>query len=347
MAEIVHVDGSVGEGGGQVVRTALSLSAITGQTVSIEHIRAGRQDPGLRAQHLTAVRAAADVCGAEVKGAELGSRELTFQPGTPPQPGPYSWEVGTAGAVSLVFQTVLWPLAFADGRSSITLAGGTHVAWSPPVDYVQQVYLPVLAGLGLEASVEIERWGWYPRGGGVVRATIAGQTRLRNLTATERGSLRDVWVRSAASNLPEHIRQRQAQRADFLLRKQGIKPQLEILSPPSPGQGTVVFVLADYRYARAGFTAYGRIRKPAEKVAEEACKAFVRYHKRHRPVDAHLADQLLLPLSFATGSSQYATESVTQHLLTNAWVIQKFLDVHIEIEGDKGQPGTVTITTRR
>jgi RNA 3'-terminal phosphate cyclase (ATP) len=197
----------------------------------------------------------------------------------------------------------------------------------------------------LDASLEIAHWGWYPRGGGVVRASISGRTCLHSLESMERGSLRAVSVRSIASNLPDHIRERQAQRSDFMLRKQGIKPRIEILSPPSQGQGTAVFVLAEYQRARAGFTAYGRIRKPAERVAEEACQAFTRYHKRQRPVDAHLADQLLLPLSFAVGNSQYAVESVTRHLLTNAWVVQKFLDVRIEVAGPEGQPGTVHILT--
>jgi RNA 3'-terminal phosphate cyclase (ATP) len=150
-------------------------------------------------------------------------------------------------------------------------------------------------------------------------------------------------VLSAASNLPAHIRQRQAGRAESLLRKRGIKPTVEVLDPPSPGRGTVVFVFAEYEHACAGFTSYGRIRKPAERVAEEACRAFARYHKRSCPVDVHLADQLLLPLSLANGPSQYAVSEVTQHLLTNAWLIQQFLDVRISVAGREREPGYVTI----
>jgi RNA 3'-terminal phosphate cyclase (ATP) len=349
---MLYLDGAYGEGGGQIVRTALALAALTGKTVRIEDIRARRERPGLRAQHLTAARALGEVCDAGITGAELGSSVLTFEPGGAPRPGIYRWEVGTAGAVTLVFQAVLWPLAFAPGRSDVTLVGGTHVQWSPPADYVQRVFLPILDDLAVRppvAKVLVERWGWYPRGGGSIHATIPGSVRLRPLTLVERGSLRAVSVLSAASNLPDHVRQRQADRADLLLRKRGIKSHIETVSPPSIGPGTVVFCLAEYRHVRVGFTGYGRLHKPAERVAEEACKAYLRYHKRQRPVDAHLADQLLLPLAFAhrapgSGRSTYAVESVTRHLLTQAWLVGQFLaQVRVEVEGSEGEPGMVTI----
>jgi RNA 3'-terminal phosphate cyclase (ATP) len=158
-----------------------------------------------------------------------------------------------------------------------------------------------------------------------------------------RGALRHVSVLSAVSNLPDHIRERQGRRADELLRKQGIKPHVELAAPPSLGKGTCVFVLAEYAHARGGFTSYGRMRKPAEQVAKEACRAFVRYHKQRQPVDRHLADQLLLPLALADGATTFAVSIVTGHLLTNAWVIQQFVDRRIDIEGTEGEPGIVRI----
>jgi RNA 3'-terminal phosphate cyclase (ATP) len=352
---VLYIDGAHGEGGGQIVRTALALSAITGRSVRIEHIRARREKPGLRAQHCTAVAALGEVCDAKVMGAEIGSRTLTFEPGVLPRPGAYRWEVGTAGSVTLVLQAVLWPLALAGGRSEVVLVGGTHVQWSPPLDYVQQVYLAILNGLAERppvAELVVERWGWYPRGGGAIRAIIPGSVSLNPLALTERGSLCGVSVLSAASNLPDHIRQRQADRADFLLRKRGIKARVEVAAPPSPGPGTVVFVLAEYKGVQAGFTGYGRLHKPAERVAEEACTAYFRYHKRQKPVDAHLADQLLLPLAAAHYSpsprhSVYAVESITGHLITQAWLIPQFLDrVRIVIEGNEGEPGLVTVGAR-
>ena len=350
----IHLDGSHGEGGGQLVRTALSLAALTGQRFSVERIRARRANAGLGAQHVAAVRAAAEICEARVQGAEVGSRELLFEPSSPVRPGRYRWEIGTAGSTSLVFQTVLWPLALVPASSEVTLVGGTHVAWSPPVDYVREVFLLQAARLldDVEshdlADVAVERWGWYPRGGGVIHARVPGGVRLRGMCLLDRGSLQRVSVLSAVSNLPQHIRRRQAERADHLLRKQGIRASVRELEPPSVGQGTLVFVLADYQNVRAGFTAYGRLRKPAEEVAEEACKAFVRYHRRKQPVDMHLGDQLLLPAALAAcqlgEQTVYSAESLSGHLATESWVIRQFLsNVAIDLEGEPGGPCTVTV----
>ncbi len=342
---MIEIDGAYGEGGGQLLRTALSLAAVTGQGFHIEHLRARRPKPGLRPQHLAAVHAVAELCDAEVEGAVLNSRTLTFVPQCAPRTGSYRWDVGTAGATTLIFQTVLWPLALSGEPSFVELIGGTHVAWSPPVDYVREVYLRTLSAIasGAVAEVDAERWGWYPRGGGLLRGQIHGGAALDGLSLMERGSLREVSVLSAASNLPQHIVDRQAAQADFYLRKQGIVARIEKDAPLSPGQGTVVFVLAEYEHARAGFVAYGRIRRPAEEVAEEACRAFVRYHRHRQPVDEHLADQLLLPLALAQGASAYAVSGITQHLLTNAWLIGQFLPVEILISGKERKAGTVAI----
>ncbi|MBN1642433.1 MAG: RNA 3'-terminal phosphate cyclase [Anaerolineae bacterium] len=342
---MIELDGAYGEGGGQLLRTALALSAVTGKTFRIARIRARRSTPGLRAQHLTAVHAVGDICRAQIEGAELGSRELVFAPTAPTQPGSYRWEVGTAGSAPLILQAVLWPMALAPGRSELELVGGTHVAWSPPVDYVIDVYLWLLASLagGPVAEVHVGVWGWYPRGGGVLRAVIPGETSLAGLDLVERGSLRYVSVLSAVSRLPAHILERQAAHAEQALRKQGIRPHVTRATPPSPGPGTMVYVLAEYDRARAGFTAYGELRKPAERVAEEACQSFLRYHRRAEPVDRHLADQLVLPLALCGAPSRYAVSCVTQHLLTQAWLVQRFLGVEIAVEGRERERGMVRI----
>ncbi len=178
---MIVVNGSYGEGGGQVLRTSLTLSTLLGEPMRIENIRARRRNPGLQAQHLTGVRAIAQICDAELEGADLGSLTLTFKPRSLPQAGEYSFDVaearkgGSAGATSLVFQTLLLPLTFARGQSRLTIRGGTHVAWSPPFHYLKHVYLPILTRMGLEARAEIEKWGWYPIGGGEMAASISGQ----------------------------------------------------------------------------------------------------------------------------------------------------------------------------
>jgi RNA 3'-terminal phosphate cyclase (ATP) len=346
---MIVINGSYGEGGGQVLRTSLTLSALSGEPLRIENIRAKRRKPGLQAQHLTGVRAIAQICDAELEGADLGSLALTFRPRSSPRAGEYSFDVaearkgGSAGAISLVFQTLLLPLSFAPGQSRLRIRGGTHVAWSPPFHYLTHVYLLTLAGMGLEARAEIERWGWYPIGGGEMTASIRGQgeSYLSGLDLVERGELKHLWGISATSNLPAHIGQRQKKRAEEYLRKRSFDSRMEIVDAPSPGQGTVVFLVAEYERTVAGFSSLGRRGKPAEKVAEEACREFIEYHQSGACLDEHLADQLILPMSLASGPSAFTTCKITQHLLTNVWVVEQFLDVRFDIKGEEGQRGRV------
>ena len=340
---MLTIDGSHGEGGGQILRSALTLSALLGRPIRVENIRVRRQKPGLRPQHLTAARAVAQICDAELEGDALDSRALTFIPRRPPRAGRYHFCVtdaaagGSAGAVSLILQAVLLPLALAEDDSTIVLEGGTHVAWSPPVHYLQHVYLPALARLGLRASIDLERWGWYPRGGGVVTCHIESADRpLSPLHLTERGGLRRITGISATSRLPAHIGRRQRDRTVKLLRSRGFVPEIEIVDAPSPGPGTCVFLLAEFKGgAVAGFTGYGRLRKPAEKVAEEAARAFLAYQRRDGAVDRYLADQLILPLALAGGESRFTTGKVTEHLRTNAWLAEQFLPLRVEIGEDR------------
>jgi RNA 3'-terminal phosphate cyclase (ATP) len=347
---LVTIDGSYGEGGGQVLRTALSLSALLGEAVRIENIRAKRPKPGLQAQHLTGVLATAQVCNAELEGAELGSQTLTFAPQAPPQAGDYSFDVaearkgGSAGSTSLVFQTLLLPLTLADGDSHLTLRGGTHVAWSPPFHYLQHVYLPTLMRMGIEATIEINQWGWYPIGGGEMKARIRGQGTgdkgppfipylLSPITLVERGELKRLWGISALSNLPAHIGQRQKRQVERLLWERGFTPEIEIVDAPSSGQGTVVFLVAEFENVMAGFTSYGARGKRAEKVAEEACRELIQYYDSGQALDKHLADQLILPMSLAAGQSGFTTCEITQHLRTNVGVVEQLMGVKAEIEG--------------
>lgn len=349
---MLTIDGSYGEGGGQVLRTSLALSVISGQPVRIERIRAGRRKPGLRPQHLTGVRAAARVCNAQVEGAKLNAQALTFNPGTPPQAGTYTFDVaqaakgGSAGSVSLVLHTVLLPLALADGTSNLTLKGGTHVAWSPSFDYLKRVYAPTLARAGVKAKVRIAKWGWFPIGGGDVRVTIEGRgadAPLAGLDLRERGELVRVRGVSASSNLPKHIRTRQERAALQALRSNGVNGRIEVMDAPSKGTGTAVFLWAESENAVAGFSSPGKRGKPAERVAEEAVHDLLDYLESGAALDRYLADQLVLPLVLAEGASAFTTECVTQHLLTNAWAVNQFLPGMVRVEGEAGQAGVCWI----
>ena len=353
MTDTVLLDGSYGEGGGQIVRTALGLSALTGRPLRIEHIRAGRSKPGLRPQHLAVVRAMARICDAHLRGDQVGSRSLSFEPGASPKAGEYIFDIpkmagtASAGSVTLLFQALFPPLALAKGVSTLRLAGGTHVRWSPPFHYLAEVYLRAMERVGFRAHLELDQWGWYPRGGGQMVAVVEGlgpnPTSLSPLRLCDRGRLTEVWGISAASNLPDHIRQRQRDRAQARLRARHIKANIELVDAPSPGPGTALFLLAEYEHLSAGFTGYGRIRYPAEKVADDAVQAFEDHRRSRAALDPHLADQVLLPLALVPGPSAYTTSRVTRHLLTNRWVIQHFIEREIRVEGQEGSHGQVTI----
>lgn len=326
---MIHIDGSYGEGGGQILRTSLSLAAITGQPIHIDRIRAGRQKPGLAAQHLTALRAAATICKAELRGDALGSMTLEFIPGGSAQAGRYIFDVtearegGSAGTVSLVLQTILLPLALATGESEVILRGGTHVAFSPSFTYVEQVYLPMLNRMGVQAEAKLNAWGWYPRGGGEVELRVSGRSKLSGINLLERGNLRQVRGLAVVTELPSHIPQRMASRAENLLHEADLRATVQPLRARGVGPGAGLFLTAEYENSLAGSGALGRVGLPAEKVAQMACEELLDFHNTGAPVDVHLADQLLLPAALASQASQYRVTEISTHLTTNAWVIDE------------------------
>ncbi|MEW6500680.1 MAG: RNA 3'-terminal phosphate cyclase [Thermodesulfobacteriota bacterium] len=344
------IDGAYGEGGGQVLRTALTLAVLTGQPLRLVRIRANRRNPGLAPQHLTTVLALAAICNAEVEGACLHATDLSFVPLASPAGGEYTFDVaavagrGSAGSVTLIVQSLLLPLALAAGESHLRLLGGTHVPWSPPAEYLAEVYLPHLVRCGIDATVAVERCGFYPHGGGVLSAHIKGGAILRPIALETRGDRPSLAATAAVCRLPAGIGQRLLDRLEQNLGRQGLTlSDRTLLSPPSGGPGVYLWLRAAYGQGVAGFAALGEKGKPAEMVADEAAALFAGHHAANAPVDRQLADQLLLPLAVAPGVSRLRVAEVTRHLLTNAYVIGQFLPGCIEVHGLEGGPGRVVI----
>jgi RNA 3'-terminal phosphate cyclase (ATP) len=342
---MIEIDGSLGEGGGQVLRTALSLSCITGRAFRIVNIRTSRPKPGLRRQHLVSVLAAARIAGAQVIGDAPGSTELIFSPGKV-TPGEYSFAIGTAGASPLVLQTLIPPLLFTGGQSSLTVSGGTHVPFSPSWHYLAEVFAPALALLGGSIELAIDSFGFYPKGGGKVRCRVKPADRLAPLHAEQRGRLLRVTGCSAVGNLPRSIAERQRRAAlECLgsLRGYGAPLEIEIREVAAIGQGTFLFLRGEYEHAVAGFTSLGSRGKPAEIVGEEAADEFLRHHETGMPIDPHLADQLVPYLALAGGTSVFATSWITSHLETNLRITCCFLDTITEVNGTRDGSGIVRI----
>jgi RNA 3'-terminal phosphate cyclase (ATP) len=341
---VIEIDGSIGEGGGQVLRSALTLSLLTGQAFSMTRVRASRPRPGLFPQHLAAVQAAAQISAADVSGDRIGSRELGFAPG-PVQPGRYHFDIGTAGATSLVLQTLLLPLALAKTTSSLSISGGTHVPWSPCFHYLDWHWRPLLARLGIAFRLELPMAGFYPQGGGELLAEIAGGARPLSLDLRERGGLRRLRGLSAVANLPMEIAERQRSQALRRLGRRITEPDVRIDIEPLPARspGTLLLLLAEFEHSQACCFALGARGKRAERVADEAVDDLFAFLDGDGAVDRWMADQLLLPLALAAQASVFRTAQVSSHLLTNAAVIGAFLPVRIVVEGAPGEAALVHI----
>lgn len=324
---MITIDGSFGEGGGQILRTALALSLVTGKAFRIEKIRAGREKPGLRRQHLAAVQAAATVGQAEVEQAALGSQQLVFRPKTV-APGDYSFSVGTAGSVTLVLQTILPALMVASGPSTILLEGGTHNPLAPPFEFVAKTFLPLIHRMGPSVKAKLDRHGFYPAGGGKMRVTIEPAKRLQPVELRERGQLIRITATAKVANLPGQIAERELK---VLSRKLPIEDRdLRVEEVAAHGPGNVVSVGIESANVTETFTGFGERGVRAEVVAERVAKEARRYLRADVAVGEHLADQLLLPVALAGGL--FKTLPLTAHAETNIAVIRKFLDVDIRTE---------------
>ena len=330
MSDLITIDGSRGEGGGQVLRTAIGLSAATGQAVRVHNIRANRKKPGLARQHLAGVLAAARICGANVDGAALDSTDVSFRPG-PVCPGDYRFDIGSAGSTSLVLQTVLPALLLADGPSRVTVTGGTHNPMAPPTPFLQHAFVPSLIRIGYRVNVTLAREGFHPRGGGVAELEVAPPGRpLARLDLTERGKIISKHARILLGSLPDDIARREIDVVKRTLDWRENECHIVPL-PAAVGPANAVLLSVLCENASELFTALGERGKPAETVAAEAADECAVWLESGVPVGEHLADQLLIPLALA-GGGRFRTTTPTPHTTTNAEVVETMTGVATRFE---------------
>lgn len=334
---MIEIDGSEGEGGGQIVRSSLALAAITGKSFCIANVRAGRKKTGLKRQHLTCVKAARTICGAETEGEALGSGKLTFVPGKVTS-GAYKFSIGTAGSTILVAQTVLPALMLAEGDSKVTVEGGTHNDMAPFFEFFARTYLPFVNQLGPTVSANLESHGFYPNGGGVIQLSIQPASRLHGIELLERSGQLKPTVRAIVSALPLHIAEREV---DTVRRRLGWPTNsTDILNVDSPkGPGNAVIGMMQFDNVCECVMSLGRRGVTAEQVAKRNVKSIKNYLESDMPVGEHLADQLLLPMGLAAArgsASRFRTVPLTEHSRTHIRILKMFLDIDIrvtEIEG--------------
>lgn len=332
---MIKIDGSVGEGGGQILRTSLALSMCTGQPFTLTQIRAGRAKPGLMRQHLSCVNAAAAVCGAQVQGAELNSQSLSFTPGLL-RAGDYVFNVGTAGSCTLVLQTV-WPaLMLADTPSRLKLGGGTHNPMAPPFHFLERSYAPLLHQLGAKADLELRRLGFYPAGGGEIAATIwPAKHSLQPFDLNDRGAKRQSFAESFAPALPRSVARRELAQLGTSLG--WTDSQLRIATcRQNEGPGNALLATLAYDNVSEVFTGFGQKGVSAEQVAKGVAREVRAYQVSDAALGPHLTDQWVLPLALAVWQRQrrasYTATTLTAHATTNFQTIQQFLPVNIQTE---------------
>ena len=339
---MIQLDGAGGEGGGQIIRAALSLSAATGQSFHITRIRAGRVRPGLQPQHLAAVRAVAMLCGASVGGAFDGSPDVRFEPG-PVRAGEFRFEIATAGALTLVLQTVIPPLATASEASRVEVTGGTHVPRSPSFHYLARHWAPVVARLGLSVRLDLVRAGFYPRGGGEARTEVQPWTRPARLVVEKRGRLVGIQGVAGAARLPGVEERMRRAAAERLWESRRLESEWQVLELPAPSKGCFVMLDAVLEEGRAAFGLLGERRVRAEVLGDRAARQLLKFlDDDDGAVDPHLADQLVVPLALAGGGGRVTTSEVTSHLETVADVVSRF-GIPARTWGRRGGAGGVEV----
>lgn len=330
---VTRIDGSYGEGGGQILRTSVALSAITGRPIEVFNIRAKRENPGLRAQHITAIKAVGMLCNAGIENCSIGSGNIRFTPAEM-KGGSVRIDVSTAGSTTLVLQAVVPAVSLAGSSAQLELIGGTDVRWSPTADYVKHVLQPAYRLLGVSFDFYVQKRGYYPVGGGIVKASIEPCSKPSGLDITSARRLEPKIV-SVCSMLPKHVAERQIASALAKLEKEGVKCNSYSLSmeqSQSPGSSILVYSVSDYGPFIGG-DAIGERGKRAEDVGAEAAERFLQTYMSGASIDPNLADMLVLPLSLVRGRSRFVVNKVSQHLSTNLFVAGSLVDCKYDIAG--------------
>jgi len=341
---MIEVDGSLMEGGGQVLRMATTYSAILGEPVRIVNVRANRNQTGLKPQHLSTLKAVAEMCSAEAKGLEVGSLEVEFRPGRI-RSGSFEFDIGTAGSCSLLLQCAAPVAVFSDAPVKIRIRGGTSVRWSPPMPIVQQVVWSGLRKMGFSGTVSVLRDGYYPKGGGLVEARINPIGGFKPIVC-EKPEVKGVRGLSTCGGLPRHVAERQAETALAVLRDDGYEAKIDVATPGkasaplSPGSVICLWVEGD---ALIGDDGIGERGKTAERVGSEAAQRLVNQIKTGAYVDLHTADNLILPCSLAAGTSVFTTSRLTLHTLTAVEVAKQITGAKIVVEGSEGGQGRIKV----
>jgi len=333
---LIEIDGSMMEGGGQILRIAVTYSAVMGVPVRVYRIRGGRRRPGLRPQHLTTLKAVKEICRAEAKGLVLDSTEIEFHPNHPCS-GFYDLDIGTAGSIGLLLQCVAPVASFSDSSTHLRIRGGTAVRWSPPIRILENVVWEAFRQMGLECSINIEREGFYPRGGGIVKAAIKPVSEIRPLVSESQGEIKLVRGTSVAGRLPRHVAERQASSAKALVEEAGYKTDISIkvaeTRPLSPGSEISLWALSQPKVFM-GASSLGERGKPAEKVGAEAARSLIGQLRSGAAVDMHTGDNLVLWCSLAEGESVYTTSKLTMHTRTAIELAKIFTGANFEVEGE-------------
>ncbi len=344
---MIDIDGSFGEGGGQILRTTVALASVLGKDIRVSNIRAGRSQPGIKAQHLTGVRAVARICEASTDGAKVGSTKLEYRPSRP-RGGRFHFDVGTAGSVTLVLQAIMPLLAFASETVEVQLTGGTDVRWSPPVDYLQLVTLPILRRMGYIGDLKVLRRGYYPRGGGKIQFSSSPVKGLRVFTSTSPGGLVNVDGVSHAVGLPPHVAERQATSAGEVISSRGFPvPHITLDHSRSEtglglGSGLVLRGMTEKK-ACLGADSLGEKGKPAEEVGAEAGRKLVEEVESGMSLDRHMGDMIVPYIALADGVSEVSVSQITQHTLTNVRVAELLAGVQFQVKGALGEPGFLRV----